>query len=62
MFKYLWDCLNPSIPRDQCTTKYDFGLWGHELEPIVRYVKASNCPRTFKEFFEGFKTWAQAEN
>lgn len=55
IFDYLWRCLHPITPRPQCATEYDFGLWGSELEPIVRYIKASTKPATFKLLFEDFR-------
>jgi len=39
MFAFIWKCLRPAAPRDVCATVYDFGRWGRELEPIVRYFK-----------------------
>ena len=54
IFEYLWRCLHPATPRAQCATVYDFGLWGRELEPLVRYIKASPKPETFKALFEDF--------
>jgi hypothetical protein len=39
IFKYLWQCFCPETPRDCCSTRYDFGLWGESYEPLVRYFK-----------------------
>ncbi len=39
IFSYIWQCFRPSKPRCDCATQYDFGLWGEEYEPIVRYFK-----------------------
>ncbi len=39
MFSFAWQCFRPSRPRATCATVYDFGRWGRELEPIVRYFK-----------------------
>lgn len=39
LFRYIWKCLCPEIPRQSCATTYDFQLWGnHEL--VVRYFKS----------------------
>jgi hypothetical protein len=42
MFAFIWKCFRPPVPRDACATVYDFGQWGHDLEPIVRYFKDAN--------------------
>jgi hypothetical protein len=55
IFNYLWRCLHPQVPRMLCATKYDFGLWGSELEPLVRYIKASPNPGTFDGFRREFE-------
>ena len=55
ILEYLWLCLNPGGPRSECATKYDFGLWGSDLEPLVRHIKASPLPPTFKVFYEGLE-------
>lgn len=39
MFAFIWKCFRPDTPRDACATVYDFGRWGRDLEPIVRYFK-----------------------
>jgi hypothetical protein len=39
IFSFIWQCFRPPQPRPECTTTYDFGRWGRELEPIVRYFK-----------------------
>jgi hypothetical protein len=57
IFNYLWRCLHPTEPRSQCATTYDFGSWGSELAPLVRYIKASPKPDTFKTFFEDFERY-----
>lgn len=51
MFAFIWKCLRPPVPRDACATVYDFGRWGRELEPIVRYFKDANRqqPGDFRE-------------
>lgn len=62
IFDYLWGCLHPETPRPSCATQYDFGLWGQELEPLVRYVKDSAKPTTFGSFFDDFRKWADQIN
>ncbi len=37
-FRFISQCLCSVVPRLNCATTYDFGLWG-EYETIVRYVK-----------------------
>ncbi len=39
VFAFIWRSFRPSEPRPECATTYDFGRWGGELEPIVRYFK-----------------------
>lgn len=39
IFDYIWRCLRPAELRPECATTYDFGMWGRELEPVVRYFK-----------------------
>ncbi len=39
IFLFIWRCLRPTQLRPECATTYDFGRWGRELEPIVRYFK-----------------------
>jgi hypothetical protein len=39
IFAYIWRCLRPAEPRAECATTYDFGAWGRELQPIVKYFK-----------------------
>lgn len=39
IFSFVWQCLRPIERRPTCATTYDFGAWGRELEPIVRYFK-----------------------
>ncbi len=34
-------CMRTEFPREKCTTRYDFGLWGGLYEPIVRFVKGA---------------------
>ena len=39
LLAHIWRCLRPPTPRAACSTTYDFGLWGPELEPLVRSFK-----------------------
>jgi hypothetical protein len=39
MMRYVWQCLRASQPRSRCSTVYDIGLWGSNLEPIVAFFK-----------------------
>lgn len=57
MFAHIWRCFRPPVPRSSCSTTYDFGLWGSELEPIVRYFKdkGRQSAGTFAELLEFLK-------
>lgn len=61
IFDYLWRCLNPKVPRPSSATRYDFGLWGPGLEPLVRYVKQSAKPAGFDPFFADFTKWVDQQ-
>ena len=39
MLAYINLCLNPSVPRPRCSTRYPLKLWGGFLAPLVAYVK-----------------------
>lgn len=39
MFRYVFDCLHPSEPRETCATDYGTGQWGVGLAPLVAYFK-----------------------
>lgn len=51
MLAYINLCLNPSVPRPRCSTRYPLKLWGGFLAPLVEYVKAlpSDQPPSFAE-------------
>jgi hypothetical protein len=50
LLAHIWRCLRPPTPRPTCSTTYDFGLWGQDLEPLVRCFKeASQQPITFAD-------------
>jgi hypothetical protein len=36
---YIWECFCPEEPRDNCSTRYSFELWGTEFFDIVKYFK-----------------------
>ncbi len=40
MLDYINRCLNPRSPREKCSTRYSFKLWGGFLAPLVEYVKS----------------------
>jgi hypothetical protein len=54
MLSYIWRCLRPEKLRPECATVYDFGLWGHGLEPLVLYFKdpARQEPGQFRTLVE----------
>lgn len=39
MLHYIATCLKPQEPRQQCSTRYDFGQWTYALSPLVTYFK-----------------------
>jgi hypothetical protein len=45
-------CMRMESPREQCTTRYDFGLWGGLYEPIVRLVKSAARDVGVSEMYE----------
>lgn len=61
VLEYLWLCLHPETPRPESATKYNFGLWGSELEVLVRHIKSSQKPGTFEKFLEDFEKLANSE-
>ncbi len=36
---YIWECLSPKVQRIECSTRYDYKLWGYEYMDIVEYIK-----------------------
>jgi len=54
IFEYLWQCFCPETPRDSCSTRYDFGLWGESYEPLVRYFKdrGQKGPGKLKDLYQ----------
>lgn len=53
IFSYIWQCFCPPKSRCNCATRYDFGLWGEEYEPIVRYFKErqQTTPGTISDLY-----------
>jgi hypothetical protein len=54
---YIWTCLRPNKPREECSTIYDYESWGDSYKSIVRYFKDESriSPGTMKDvekFFE----------
>ncbi|MDZ4339400.1 MAG: hypothetical protein U1B94_04185 [candidate division NC10 bacterium] len=37
---YANECFNPAVPREPCSTRYNFKLWGRWLAPLVEYFKS----------------------
>lgn len=40
ILRYANECFNPAVPRDACSTRYNFNLWGRWLAPLVEYFKS----------------------
>lgn len=54
IFEYIWKCLCPEAARASCSVSYDFGLWGKNYEPIVRYFKqhCTDGPGSMRELYQ----------
>ena len=52
MFRFMYDCFCPKIPRLSCSTSYDFSAWGLVYEPIVRFFKECNRESRIKELYQ----------
>lgn len=39
ILRFTHECFNPPAPRDACSTRYNFNLWGGHLAPMVQYFK-----------------------
>lgn len=52
IFTYIWQCLRPEAPRDECAIEYDYTAWGH-YEEYVRYFKerAEQGPGTMDDLY-----------
>lgn len=57
VFSHLWNCLRPAKHRSDCATRYNFGLWGQGLEPIVRFFKSKKGagPGDFNELLDSLR-------
>lgn len=57
---YIWECFRPERMRDECSTVYNYEMWGSSIYPIVEYFKdRSRTSRgTVSELYAhlGFKT------
>src|SRR3954462_13601628 len=40
MLDYINHCLTPRAPREKCSPRYSFKLWGGFLAPLVEHVKS----------------------
>jgi hypothetical protein len=40
ILRFVHECFSPAAPRDACSTRYNFHLWGGNLTPVVQYFKA----------------------
>jgi hypothetical protein len=58
IFKYIFDCLHPSEPRETCATNYGAGQWGVGLAPLVAYFKdpARTVPGDFRDLVAHVET------
>ncbi|MHA2030597.1 MAG: hypothetical protein ACW99Q_14510 [Candidatus Kariarchaeaceae archaeon] len=55
IINYIWTCLRPDHPRQECETRYDFTRWG-TYEPIIRFFKkANNKPSSIQEVYDAFE-------
>lgn len=39
IIEFVWKCLCPEENKSECSTRYDFNLWGSEYMDIVKYFK-----------------------
>jgi hypothetical protein len=39
LFRFISLCFNPSVKRENSSTRYNFKLWGYALAPLVTYFK-----------------------
>ncbi len=54
ILRFAHECFNPAVPRNACSTRYNFQLWGGGLAPVVEYFKgltATDTPR-IKDIYE----------
>lgn len=53
MIDFFWKCFREEINNRNCQLKYDYKLWGTDLEPIVRYFKESiDKPDNFEDLYK----------
>jgi hypothetical protein len=45
ILRFAHECFNPPIPRSECSTRYNFHLWGSWLSPIVDYLKGCSADK-----------------
>jgi hypothetical protein len=57
VLNYIWKCLRPPTRRPECATVYDFGLWGRDLAPLVRFFKDGTVrqPNRFRDVVQYFR-------
>jgi len=49
---FFWKCFKEELILRNCQLKYDYQLWGGELESIVRYFKiVTKKPQDFEELY-----------
>jgi hypothetical protein len=36
---YIWECFDPEVRRETCSTTYPYTAWGTEFTDIVQYIK-----------------------
>lgn len=45
ILRFTHECFNPPEPRKDCSTRYNFRLWGRWLAPLVEYFKEDVGPK-----------------
>ena len=45
ILRFAHECFNPPAPRTECSTRYNFHLWGGWLSPIVDYLKGCTAEK-----------------
>jgi hypothetical protein len=51
LVNFIWACVRPEIPRQECRTRYDFGLWG-VYEPLIRYFKTVDAKPNLGQLYD----------
>ena len=53
IFNFIWSCFRPDQPRCECSTTYDYNIWG-EYEELVNYFKDTTreTPGSMKELYK----------